>query len=139
MRPVVYRQFAAGCIRQRGAGAKTNLLFFTKGRPTKRIWYYDMTLTAGFKPRKVNKSNPMLFDDFSDFFQRLALPPEDPGRISERSWYVNIEEIRAKNYDLKATNQNAPDLSDQRTPVELMKIIEDAQAQIIAGLAALKS
>jgi type I restriction enzyme M protein len=66
------------------------------------------------------------------------LPPDDPGRISERSWSVTIEEIRAKNYDLKATNQNAPDLSDKRTPAELMKIIEDAQAEIVAGLTALK-
>jgi hypothetical protein len=49
-----------------------------------------------------------------------------------------MEEIRAKNYDLKATNQNAPDLSDKRTPAELMKIIEDAQKEIAEGLAALK-
>jgi type I restriction enzyme M protein len=121
-----------------GAGVKTDLLFFTKGKQTERVWYYDMTLTPDFKPRKVNKSNPMLFDDFDDFFVRLALPPEDPGRISERSWYVTLEEIRAKGYDLKATNQNAPDLSDKRTPAELIKIIEEAQAEIAAGLAALK-
>jgi type I restriction enzyme M protein len=121
-----------------GAGVKTDLLFFTKGQPTERVWYYDMTLTADFTPRKVNKSNPMLATDFDDFFQRLALPPDDPGRIAERSWYVTIEEIRGKGYDLKATNQKAPDLSDRRTPAELMKIIEDSQAEIAAGLAALK-
>jgi hypothetical protein len=39
---------------------------------------------------------------------------------------------------MKATNPNAPDLSDKRTPAELMKIIEDAQAEIAAGLAALR-
>jgi type I restriction enzyme M protein len=121
-----------------GAGVKTDLLFFTKGGQTERVWYYDMTLTPDFKPRKVNKSNPMLFDDFTDFFQRLSLPPDDPGRVSERSWYLGMEEIRGRNYDLKATNQNAPDLSDKRTPADLIKIIEDAQAEIAAGLAALK-
>ena len=121
-----------------GAGVKTDLLFFTKGPSTDRVWYYDMTLTPEFKPRKVNKSNPMLFDDFDDFFERLALRSDDPGKISERSWYVTIDEIRAKNYDLKATNQNAPDLSDKRTPAELIKIIEEAQAEIAAGLAELK-
>lgn len=121
-----------------GAGVKTDLLFLTKGEQTERVWYYDMTLTPEFKPRKVNKSNPMLFDDFADFFQRLALSSDDPGRVSERSWYVSIEEIRAKNYDLKATNQNSPDLSDKRTPAELMQIIEDAQIEIAAALAALK-
>jgi len=68
----------------------------------------------------------------------LALRSDDPGKISERSWYVTIDEIRAKNYDLKATNQNAPDLSDKRTPAELIKIIEDAQVEIAAGLTELK-
>ena len=121
-----------------GAGVKTDLMFFTKGESTERVWYYDMTLTPEFKPRKVNKGNPMLFDDFTDFFTRLALSPDDPNRISEKSWYLTIEEIHARNYDLKATNQNAPDLSDKRTPAELIKIIEEAQAEIAAGLAALK-
>jgi type I restriction enzyme M protein len=121
-----------------GAGVKTDLLFFTKGQPTKRVWYYDMTLAPDFKPRKVNKSNPMLFEDFADFFHRLSLSPDDPARISERSWYMSIEEIKVKGYDLKATNRNAPDLSDKRTPEELIRIIEEAQAEIAAGLAALK-
>ena len=31
-----------------GAGVKTNLLFFTKGQPTRKIWYYDLGhLTVG--------------------------------------------------------------------------------------------
>jgi type I restriction enzyme M protein len=122
-----------------GAGVKTDLLFFTKGEATQRVWYYDMTLTQEFKPRKVNKSNPLLLEDFQDFFRRLALPADDPDRISERSWYVSVDEIRAKNYDLKATNDNAPDLSDKRTPEQLIAIIEEAQAEIEKGLQALKA
>lgn len=122
-----------------GAGVKTDLLFFTKGRPTERVWYYDMTLKDDFTPRKVNKGNPLTFADFNDFFARLALPADDPGRVTERSWFVTIEDIRARNYDLKATNPNAPDLSDKRTPAELMAIIEECQREIAAGLAALRA
>jgi len=117
-----------------GAGVKTDLLFFTKGEQTERVWYYDMTLTDDFKPRKVNKSNPLTYDDFQDFFERLALNPDDPKRISERSWYVTIDEIKEKNYDLKAINENAPDTSDKRTTDELMAIISEAQRQIEDGL-----
>lgn len=117
-----------------GSGTKTDLLFFTKGKSTERVWYYDMTLTEEFRPRKVNKSNPLTYADFHDFFERLALDPNDPKRISERSWYVNIEEIKRKGCDLKATNENAPDTSDKRTPVELMAIIEETQRQIEEGL-----
>ncbi|MBM3303105.1 MAG: N-6 DNA methylase, partial [Deltaproteobacteria bacterium] len=69
---------------------------------------------------------------------RLALDSDDPGRISERSWYVPIEEIKRKNYDLKATNENAPDTSDKRTPEELMAIIAEAQREIAEGLKGLR-
>ena len=113
-----------------GAGVKTDLLFFTKGKQTGRVWYYDMTLADDFQPRKVNKGNPLTVGDFHDFFERLALDPDDPGRISERSWYVSIGDIKEKKYDLKATNENAPDNSDKRTPDELMAIIRDSQSQI---------
>lgn len=121
-----------------GAGVKTDLLFFTKGKSTERVWYYDMTLTHEFKSRRITKRNPLTIDDFQDFFERSALPHDDPGRVSERSWYVTVEEIRRNDYDLKATNPNAPDLSDKRTPAELIAIIEEAQAEIAKGLAALK-
>jgi type I restriction enzyme M protein len=32
----------AGAFVNAGADVKTNLLFFTKGRPTERVWYYDL-------------------------------------------------------------------------------------------------
>lgn len=114
-----------------GAGAKTNLLFFTKGRPTQRIWYYDLS------DIRVTKTQPLTLDHFLDFFERLALPPEHPDRISERSWYEDIETIRRRNYNLKAFNPNAPDRSDRRTPDELMAIIRQAQREIEEALDAL--
>ncbi|VVB55670.1 N-6 DNA Methylase [uncultured archaeon] len=113
-----------------GAGVKTDLFFFTKGRQTERVWYYDMTLTDDFQLRKVNKGNPLTIEAFNDFFERFALDPDDPKRTSERSWYVSIEEIKKKKYDLKATNDNAPDYSDKRTTSELMVIIQDSQKEI---------
>jgi type I restriction enzyme M protein len=115
-----------------GAGAKTDLFFFTKGKPTKRIWYYDLS------DIKVAKKKPFTLKRFDDFFARLALDPENPERISERSWYEEIETIQKKKYDLKAINPNAPDKSDKRTPQELIAIIEEAQKEIDGGLNALK-
>lgn len=41
-----------------GANVKTNLLFFTKGRNTERIWYYDLTHV------KVGKKSPMTLAHF---------------------------------------------------------------------------
>lgn len=67
-----------------GAGVKTNLLFFTKGEPTKTIWYYDLSAV------KVTKKAPLTFEHFADFFARL-----DDRSDSERSWTVDITAKRA--------------------------------------------
>ncbi|MBL7149898.1 MAG: N-6 DNA methylase [Candidatus Cloacimonetes bacterium] len=113
-----------------GAGVKTNLLFFKKGKQTKQIWYYDMTLGDDFHTRKVNKGHPILVEHFNDCLERLSLPEDDPKRISERSWFVSRDEIEEKKFDLKAVNNNAPDFSDKRTPDELIKIIKESQIEI---------
>lgn len=113
-----------------GAGSKTDLLFFRKGNPTQRIWYYDITLDDTFHPRKVNKGNPLTLKAFDDFLCRFSLPADHKDKISERSWYMTREEIEAKEYDLKAVNNNAPDFSDKRTIKELYQIIAKAQKEI---------
>lgn len=115
-----------------GAGAKTNLLFFTKGRPTCRIWYYDLS------DAKITKRQPLTLADFDDFFARLALPPDDPGRLSMRSWYEDIKTIHEKDYDLRAFNPHAPDKSEQRTPEELIAVIRQAQHEIDEALRTLE-
>ena len=43
----------AGAFVNAGAGEKTNLLFFTKGKPTERVWYYDLADV------KVGKKRPL--------------------------------------------------------------------------------
>ena len=50
---MVYRQFTRWGVFNGRAGVKTNLLFFTKGKKTERIWYYDLSQI------KVGKKTPM--------------------------------------------------------------------------------
>lgn len=47
-----------GVFTTAGAGVKTNLLFFTKGHTTKKIWYYDLAHL------KVGKKSPMTLAHF---------------------------------------------------------------------------
>jgi len=47
-----------GVFSTAGAGVKTNLLFFTKGRKTKCIWYYDLSQV------KVGKKTPLTLSHF---------------------------------------------------------------------------
>ena len=74
-----------GVFSAAGAGVKTNLLFFTKGKPTEKIWYYDLS------DIKVGKKKPFMLEKFDEFFRLL------PTRAnSERSWTVDIVARRAE-------------------------------------------
>ena len=116
-----------GVFTAAGAGVKTNLLFFTKGRPTESIWYYDLS------DIKVGKKAPFTLDKFTDFFRLL---PERAD--SERSWTLTRAEIEARNYDLKAVNQHARNQEDTRTPEELLDLIEAKGREVAEALAALR-
>jgi len=71
----------AGVFTAAGAGVKTNLLFFTKGRPTRNVWYYDLSAI------KVRKKTPLTLKHFEDFFQWLPQRAD-----SELSWTVDMDE-----------------------------------------------
>lgn len=62
-----------------GAGVKTNLLFFTKGKRTERIWYYDLSGV------KVGKKKPFTRERMSELFALLPARGD-----SERSWTVDF-------------------------------------------------
>lgn len=118
----------AGVFTSAGAGVKTNLLFFTKGGPTERVWYYDVSDV------KVGKRTPFTLDKLADFLRLL------PDRAdSDRSWTVTREAIEAKNYDLKAVNPNAKAGGDARTPEELLDIIEAKGREVAEALASLRA
>jgi len=70
----------AGVFTAAGAGVKTNLFFFTKGGPTRKIWYYDLTDV------KVRKKTPLTLKHFDDFFQ--VLPDRSDSSLS---WTVDME------------------------------------------------
>jgi type I restriction enzyme M protein len=77
-----------GVFTAAGAGVKTNLLFFTRGKPTERIWYYDLS------ERKVGKKNPLVLDDFKEFFALLPARGD-----SDRSWTIDFTARRRKAAD----------------------------------------
>lgn len=71
----------AGVFTAAGAGVKTNLLFFTKGKPTRKIWYYDLTDV------KVRKKTPLILKHFDELFNLLPKRAD-----SELSWSVDLDE-----------------------------------------------
>ncbi|MCA1560358.1 MAG: SAM-dependent methyltransferase [Acidobacteria bacterium] len=73
-----------GVFSTAGAGVKTNLLFFTKGKATERIWYYDLSDV------KVGKKSPLTLRHFEGFLTNLPTPAD-----SGRSWTVDLAARRA--------------------------------------------
>ena len=57
-----------------GAGVKTNLVFFTKGKPTERIWYFDLSDV------KVTRKSPLTVRPFAErgFFDLLKTKGDGP-------------------------------------------------------------
>ena len=82
----------------------TNLLFFTKGKPTKEIWYYEHKLPKGTKA--YNKTKPINFKEFKPIQDWWGSEEDDfSSRIeTENAWKVSIDEITSRNFDLDIDN-----------------------------------
>ena len=115
-----------GVFTAAGAGVKTNLLFFTKGKPTERIWYYDLS------DLKVGKKTPLTLVKFEEFFR--LLPKRADG---EHSWTVDLNDrknkaakeaeplkrqARGKRQEAERLKEQLPDLEkDKRRPAVLLE------------------
>ena len=75
------------------ASVATNLLFFTKGTPTKEIWYWQHQLPEGVKA--YNKTKPIQKSEFENLKAWWNNRVEN-----EQAWKVSIAELEATNYKL---------------------------------------
>lgn len=85
-------------------GIKTNILFFTKGKPTKDIWYYEHPYPEGVT--SYNKTRPMRFEEFQTEMDWWGKEKDDfAARVeNEYAWKVSVEEIVKRNYNLDISN-----------------------------------
>lgn len=102
-----------------GAGVKTVVLFFTKGEPTKKIWYYQ--LDAG---RSLGKTNPLNDKDMIEFLS-LSKSKSD----SEKSWTFKLSEVDESSYDLSPSNPNKPEEAPLREPNEILNAMKDLDSE----------
>src|ERR1700745_1239508 len=77
-----------------GAGVKTVVLFFEKGAPTRRVWYYQ--LDPG---RNLGKTNPLNDDDLKEFVTLQTTFADSP-----KSWSVDAKGIDQATFDLSVKN-----------------------------------
>jgi type I restriction enzyme M protein len=110
-----------------GAGVKTVVLFFEKGKPTKNVWYYQLNLG-----RNLGKTNPLNEQDLADFL-KLQKTYAD----SENSWTVKVKDINQDTFDLSVKNPNKKDdsaLRDPKSILEEMKALDEESAAILNSI-----
>ena len=110
-----------------GAGVKTVVLFFEKGAPTTKIWYYQ--LDPG---RSLGKTNPLNDDDLKEFVQLHKTFAD-----SEQSWTVHADDVDPETFDLSVKNPHTPEEEPLRHPQEIlaqMKLLDEETTQILKSI-----
>jgi type I restriction enzyme M protein len=98
------------------ATVATNLLFFTKGTPTKEVWYYEHRLPEGAKA--YNKTKPIQAKEFEPIKEWWIDRKE-----SDIAWKVPIKTIIDRNYDLDIKNPTKQEEAHEYNSVELMELL----------------
>ena len=109
----------------------TNLLFFSKGRPTREVWYYEHPLPAGYK--KYTKTRPIRIEEFDA--QKAWWHDRQE---NEHAWRVTVDEIKARGYNLDIKNPNAADAA-HGDPGKLLADYRRLEGEIAAARAALRA
>jgi type I restriction enzyme M protein len=102
-----------------GAGVKTVVLFFEKGAPTRKVWYYQ--LDPG---RNMGKTNPLNDDDLAEFVELQKTSAD-----SLKSWSINAADIDQTTFDLSVKNPNGGEEVTHRSPAEIMDEIAALDAE----------
>ncbi len=113
-----------------GAGVKTVVLFFEKGAPTRKIWYYQ--LDPG---RNLGKTNPLNDDDLKDFVKLQKSFADSP-----KSWSVDAKDIDQTTFDLSVKNPKGGIVVTHRSPKEIMAEIaalDEESAEVLGKIRAL--
>ncbi len=102
-----------------GAGVKTVVLFFEKGKPTEKTWFY--ALDPG---RNMGKTNPLNDGDLTEFVELQKTFAD-----SEKSWMVQRGDLDDGTFDLSVKNPNTPEDAPIRDPKEIIAEISTLDAQ----------
>ncbi|MBU4245651.1 MAG: class I SAM-dependent DNA methyltransferase [Nanoarchaeota archaeon] len=116
------------------AGVSTAVMFFTKGEPTKEVWFYDMQ-SDGFSlddKRTMTDKN-----DIPDIIERFKKRhKEDQSDRKGKCFFVPIKEIKEKDYDLSISKYKEIEYEEieYEKPEVIKKKILDLENKIAESL-----
>lgn len=112
-----------------GAGVKTVVLFFEKGSPTRKVWYYQ--LDPG---RNMGKTNPLNDNDLAEFLELQKTFAD-----SDKSWSFDVSEIDLQTFDLSVKNPDGGEVVVHRSPEEIMDEIAALDAESVEVLNSIRA
>ena len=119
----------AGCTTELEYTEQTSwLLFFEKGAPTRKIWYYQ--LDPG---RNLGKTNPLNDEDLVEFLELQKTFADSP-----KSWSVDAATIDKTTFDLSVKNPDGGEEVIHRSPQKIMDEIAALDAESAAVLAKIR-
>ncbi len=98
---------------------KTVVLFFDKGAPTRKVWYYQ--LDPG---RSLGKINPLNDDDLAEFVDLQKTFAD-----SAKSWSIDVSDLDQAAYDLSVKNPSGGEEVNHRRPQEILDEIAALDAE----------
>ena len=105
------------------AGVNTNLVFFTKGQPTKEVWYYQMPLPVGLKQYTKNRGiTEAEFEPIAKWFKNK--------KANDNAWKVSIKDIKERNYNLDFKNPKGGEAKEESSSKELVERILGKEEEI---------
>ena len=111
-----------------GAGVKTVVLFFEKGTPTRKVWFYQ--LDAG---RNMGKTNPLNDADLVEFVALQKNFADSP-----KSWSVDVTTLDNTSFDLSVRHPDGGEVVVHRSPQDIMEEIAVLDVESAAVLASIQ-
>jgi len=110
------------------AGVSTAVLFFTKGEPTEKVWFYDME-ADGFSlddkrtPQPDKNDIPNILESFE------KRNKENNKDVAKKHFFVLIDEIKANDWDL-SINKYRKEIQEEIVYRSSKEIIKDAKKEV---------
>jgi len=117
------------------AGVQTAVLYFTKGEPTEKVWFYKME-SDGFSLDDKRTEQPDK-DDIPDILEKFKKRKEEKNEDRKKKhFFVPFKEIKENNYDLSLSKyrENVYEEVKYEKPEVLKKKILELEKDIIKGL-----
>lgn len=111
------------------ASVGTNLLFFEKGEPTRKIWFWEHLVPDGQKAYSMTK--PIRLEHLADCTAWWGGTDRKGRKEGERAWKVTAEEVKARGYNLDVKNPHTAE-EDHGNPEELLAELNKAEKEVVA-------